>query len=254
MKTHAPLPNDVFFSCPDHAFVPQNADECAESSRALTPHLPFLHTQHQGRGCFLCMTIYAGFGPVSPPGVVNRACSLLIRRRKAGRHERRQAPNALSPFFPRSVGFGPTDSCANGALFVLPSALCQSQATPSSSLYSANPAIQMRSNTPARAHAIKYAWIALPAPNSDFGNAFHSIPVRATYTIAASTTRFGIGVRPAPGARRYFRFGSRTGSGINGSTFAQNSSDIVQDLYRYGVGDAPWMRTRRRFDCAMHQI
>ncbi len=252
MKTRAPLPNDALFSCPDRAFVPQNADGCVGLIRVLSHHLPSPHTRHQGRGCFFCRTIHVGFGPMSPPVVVNRACWLLIRRRKAGRHERRQVPNALSPFFPRSVGFGPTDSCANGALLVLPSTLCHSQATPSSSSYSDSPVVQMRSNTPARAHAIKYAWIALPAPNSDFGNAFHWIPVRATYTIAANTTRFAIRLRPAPGARRYFRFGSRTGSGIKGSTFAQNSSDIVQDLYRYGVGDASRLQTRRRFVCAMH--
>jgi len=252
MKTRAPLPNDALFSCPARAFVPQSEDGCVGLIRALSPHLPSPHTLHQDRGCFFCRTIYAVSGPVSPPVAVNRACWLLIRRRKAGRHERRQVTNALSPFFPRSVGFGPTDSCANGALFVLPSTLCHSQATPSSSSYSDSPVVQMRSNTPARAHAIKYAWSALPAPNSDFGNAFQWIPVRATYTIAANTTRFAIGLRPAPGARRYFRFGSRTGSGIKGSTFDQNSSDIVQDLYRYGGGDAPWLRTRLRFDGDMH--
>ena len=38
---------------------------------------------------------------------------------------------ALGPFFfPRSVGFLPTDSCARGALVIAPSMLCQSQAIP----------------------------------------------------------------------------------------------------------------------------
>ena len=226
--------------------APPNAGGCVESYFFRSHRRPFRHSQHRDRDYCRHWAGQACSDPRSLPAVANRACWLLIRRRRAGRHDRRPAPIVLCPFFPRSVGFGPTDSWANGALFVLPSTLCHSQAIPPISSYSARPATQMRSNTPARAHAMKYAWIALPAPNSDFGNAFHWMPVRATYTIAANTVRFGMGLLPAPGARRYFRFGSRVTSGNNGSTFDQNSSEIVQDLSRYGLERAPWLRARRR--------
>jgi hypothetical protein len=246
MKKHALPPIGGLFFCHDRVSVPPNAGGCVESYFFQSRRQPFRHIPHQDKGCCPRLADQADSDPRSLPTAANRACWLLIRRRRAGRHDRRPAQTVLFPFFPRSVGFGPTDSSANGALFVLPSTLCHSQAIPSISSYSARPAAQICSNTPARAHIMKYAWIALPAPNSDFGNAFHWMPVRATYTIAANTVRFGMGLLPAPGARRYFRFGSRSASGIKGSTFDQNSSEIVQDLSLYGVGRVPWLRAPRR--------
>jgi hypothetical protein len=137
-------------------------------------------------------------------------------------------------------------------LFVLPSILCHNQAMPSISSYSTSPAFHIRSNTPARDHSMKYRWIAVPTPNSDFGKALHCIPVRATYTIPSKTFRFGIGRRPAPSERWYFLFGSRVRSGSNGSTFSQNVSETVQDLYRYGALVGFWTRRLCRcFGCVM---
>ena len=61
---------------------------------------------------------------------------------------------ALAPFFfPRSVGLGPTACCAKGALNMAPSMLCHRQAMPSICSYSANPAFQTASNTPALSHS-----------------------------------------------------------------------------------------------------
>jgi hypothetical protein len=100
---------------------------------------------------------------------------------------------------------------------------------------------------------MKYRWIAVPTPNSDLGKALHCIPVRATYTIPSNIFRFGIRGRPAPSERLYFLFGSRVRSGRIGSTFSQNASEIVQDLYRYGVLAGFWTRHLRRFfGCVMH--
>ncbi len=55
-----------------------------------------------------------------------------------------------SPFFPRSVRLGPTQSCTSGALNMAPSTLCHRQAIPSIWSYSASPAFHMASNTPRR--------------------------------------------------------------------------------------------------------
>ena len=58
----------------------------------------------------------------------------------------------LLPFFPLSVGFGPTVSWAKGALFMAPSILCHNQEMPSISSYSANPARHKAKNTPTFSH------------------------------------------------------------------------------------------------------
>lgn len=50
---------------------------------------------------------------------------------------------SLRLFFPRSVKFGATHSCANGAFPVAPSTLCQRQAMPSISSYSTCPAFHL---------------------------------------------------------------------------------------------------------------
>jgi hypothetical protein len=254
MKKFSQPPNDVAsFFLFRFAFL-HSVDEYVEPID-VKPHLPaFLYIQRQDKDCF-CRYQASPFFllPVSDSTDVNRACWLLTRRRKAGRHDRRPVLSASSPFFPRSVGLGPTDSIASGALFVLPSILCHNQAMPSISSYSTSPAFHIRSNTPARDHSMKYRWIAVPTPNSDFGNALHCIPVRATYTIPSNIFRFGIRGRPAPSERLYFLLGSRVRSGISGSTFSQNVSDIVQDLYRYGVLFGFWTRRLTRvFCCVIH--
>ena len=169
-------------------------------------------------------------GPVSVPRVSRRGPELRWRLSTAGFHARRQASFSCSHFFPRSVGLGPTASCARGALTIAPSMLCQAQAMPSISLYSASPFRHNRMNTPWRFHAWKYLWIELALPKRSSGSAFHWQPVRSTYTIPSNTFRMSSGLRPPPGFRLYFRRLSRFCSGINGSTLAHISSDTVQDL------------------------
>jgi hypothetical protein len=71
------------------------------------------------------------------------------RPETAGCHARRPAGCACARFFPRSVGLGTIHCCARGALPLLPSMLCQRQAMPSISSYSASPACQRRRKNPA---------------------------------------------------------------------------------------------------------
>jgi len=168
--------------------------------------------------------------PVSTPGVSRRGHGLRWRLSTEGFHARRQASFSCSLFFPRSVGLGPTASCARGALTIEPSMLCQAQAIPSMSSYSASPFRHNRMNTPWRFHAWKYLWIELALPKRSSGNAFHWHPVRSTYTIPSNTFRISSGLRPPPGFRLYFRRFSRFRSGISGSTLTHISSDTVQDL------------------------
>ncbi len=148
----------------------------------------------------------------------------------AGFHCRRRGDFAWSHFFPLSVGFAPTASSAKGAFTIAPSMLCHDQAIPSISSYSANPLRQRRANTPWRFHSKKYLWMELELPNSFSGNAFHWHPVRKTKTMPANTLRGSIGLRPAPGRRRYFRFFTRFRLGISGSTRFHSSSETVHDL------------------------
>ena len=54
--------------------------------------------------------------------------------------------------------------------------------------------------------------------------------MRRTYTMAEKMLRAAIGLRPAPGLRRYRRPGCRCLTGTRGSTFAHNLSDTVHDL------------------------
>ena len=127
------------------------------------------------------------------------------------------------------MGFGPTASCANGALLNEPSMLCHVQAMPDISSYSISPARQSVSKKPAACQRKKCRWMALALPNCSLGNAFHWMPVRKTKTIQAKTCRGGNGFRPAPGFRAYSRCGSRCGAGISGSTFCQNASETCHD-------------------------
>ena len=161
--------------------------------------------------------------------VLHHADWLRRRLRTAGFHGRRPGYCAWSLFFPRSVGLGPTASCANGALTSAPSMLCQTQAMPSSSSYSANPRRQSFTNTPACFQARKYLWTELALPYAR-GNAFHWHPVRRTYTMASKTRRGARGFRPPPGRRLYRCPLGRLGVGMRDATRSHSASDTVQDL------------------------
>ncbi len=56
------------------------------------------------------------------------------------------------PFFPRSVGFFPTDSSARGAFTLQPSRLCHAQPIPPISSYFSKPLAQIFSKNPAASH------------------------------------------------------------------------------------------------------
>ena len=110
-----------------------------------------------------------------------------------------------------------------------PSMLCQRQAMPSISSYSARPAFHIFRKKPSRCQRWKWACTALALPYS-LGNAFHWQPVRSTYTIAEKTCLAGIGLRPAPGLRWYLRPRGRFRAGTSRSILLHNASDTVQDL------------------------
>ena len=170
------------------------------------------------------------YGPTSVPAMPHHASVPRLRLMTAGFHSRRREDFAWSHFFPRSVGFAPTASSAKGAFTIAPSILCQDQAMPSISSYSASPLRQRRTKTLSRFHSRKYLWMELALPNSLFGKAFHWHPVRRTKIIPSNTLRGSIRFRPPPGRRRYFRFFCRLRFGIRGSTRLHNSSDTVHDL------------------------
>ena len=174
-----------------------------------------------------------GFAPLLVPEVSRRELVHRWRLSTAGFHSHLRAGCACFLFFPRSVGFGPTASCAKGALTIAPSMLCHAQAIPSISSYSANPFRHKRTNTPLRFHSWKYLWIELALPNRSSGNAFHWHPVRNTYTMPSNILRASRGLRPPPGFRRYLRPFSRFRDGISGSTLAHIFSDTVQDLIAF---------------------
>jgi len=176
------------------------------------------------------MALELRYGPTSVPAMPRHASGLRLRLTTAGFHSRRRGDFAWSHFFPRSVGFAPTASRAKGAFTMAPSILCQDQAMPSISSYSANPLRQRRTKTPSRFHSKKYLWMELALPNSLFGKAFHWHPVRSTKIMASNTLRGSIRFRPPPGRRKYFRFFFRCCFGIRGSTRLHNSSDTVHDL------------------------
>ncbi len=171
--------------------------------------------------------------PMLPPEVSRHAHEHRWRLSTTGFHSRLRASCACSLFFPLSVGFGPTASCANGAFTIAPSMLCQAQAMPSISSYSANPFRHSFTKRPWRFHNWKYLCMELALPNRSFGNAFHWQPVRSTYTIPSKTRLASSGLRPPPGFRNYLRPFSRLRFGIKGSTFSHNSSETVQDLVAF---------------------
>jgi hypothetical protein len=167
--------------------------------------------------------------PTSDPRVSHHAGSLRLRLGTAGFHGRLRAGCAWFLFFPRSVGFGPTASTANGAFTIVPSMLCQAHAMPSNASYSAKPRRHIFTNTPSRFHSRKYWCTELALPYS-FGNAFHWQPVRRTYTIAANMHLGSMGFRPPPGRLLYLRPVARLCFGISGATRSHRASETVHDL------------------------
>lgn len=193
------------------------------------PHIP---CQHIDAACVPSSLLAASpkCDPASAPEALHHVFGLRSRPGIAGFHARRREDFVCSHFFPRSVGFGPTDSCASGAFTMAPSMLCQDQEMPSISSYSANPLRQSFTNTPFFFHSRKYLWTELALPNSSFGKAFHWHPVRKTYTMAENTFRGSMAFRPAPARRKYLRLLSRLGFGMSDSARSQNSSEIVHDF------------------------
>ena len=167
--------------------------------------------------------------PALVPRVSRHAAALRLRRATAGFHKRLRVSCVSSPFFPRSVGFGPTASSAKGAFTIVPSMLCHDHAIPSISSYSAKARRHILTNTPCRFHSKKYWCTELALPYS-FGKAFHWQPVRRTYTIASNIRRGAMGLRPPPERLLYLRLFSRLRFGISGAARSHKASDTVHDL------------------------
>ena len=119
-----------------------------------------------------------------------------------------------------------------------PSMLCHRHAIPCIWSYSARPAFQIASNTPAFSHSRNRLWIALALPKRSLGRAFHWQPVRSTKMMASNTCRAGLAGRPAPGLRTNALSGARTRGGINGSAPCQKSSVTTQESTRFLVATA----------------
>lgn len=220
VSTQSPRPVDVHEEYnPCHRLIPGLG----------TPHTPYPHTSADAEQ-LLSRADRLRSGPKLPPTKPHHVSGPLLRLRTAGFHSRLRGGFVSSHFFPRSVGLGPTVSCANGALTIDPSMLCQRQAIPSISSYSASPLRQSFVNTPWCFHSKKYLWIELALPNSLLGNAFHWHPVRNTKTIPSNTLRGSIGLRPPPARRRYFRPLVRFRCGISGSTRFHSSAEIAHDM------------------------
>lgn len=204
--------------------------ECSTVCELTVPQVfPRIPYQHKGVDHYLQDVRQQSY-QLSAPAVSHRVCGLRSRLTTAGFHARRQEGFALSHFFPRSVGFAPTDSWASGAFTIAPSMLCHDHAMPSMSSYSTKPKRHIDKNTPRHFHSRKYLWTELALPYS-LGNAFHWQPVRRTYTIPSNTFLGSIGLRPPPGLRLYWRPVSRLLAGISGFTFSHNSSDTVHDFF-----------------------
>jgi hypothetical protein len=118
---------------------PRAVHECEGCTAALPlvgappdPRTPRRHTDAAG-GSHRLADVPLQWHPRSLPRASHRAYSLQTAQQTAAGRARQRADCASSPFFPRSVGFRPTASSANGALMRLPSILCHSQPMPSSS-------------------------------------------------------------------------------------------------------------------------
>ena len=233
-----PLPTAVHdaldsFSSPKSR-LPFGGHEEHTLALAWIPEQVDLHTPCPHRDVALALPLSKADPPRSRPtwvpAVSHHVSGLRLRLTTAGLHSRRPKGFAWSRFFPRSVGFGPAVSSANGAFTIAPSMLCHLQAIPSISSYSASPFLQRCKNTFLRSHSKKYLWIELGLPYTSCGSAFHWQPVRSTYTIPSKTLRGSMDFRPPPGRRRYFFAFKRLCFGISGSTRFQSSSDTVHDF------------------------
>src|SRR5512136_630110 len=157
--TQSPHPVEVHAECnPARRLIPGQ----------VALHNPYLHTNADG-GRHLAKADRLRSGPRSPLTKPHHAAGPRLRLTTAGFHSRPRGGFVWSHFFPRSVGLGPTASCAKGALTIAPSILCQRQAIPSISSYSASPLRQSFVNTLWRFHSKKYLWIELALPNSLLG-------------------------------------------------------------------------------------
>ncbi len=218
--TQSPHPVDVHAECNAcHRLIP---GQVAQSN-------PYLHTSADA-GQHLAAADRLRSDPGSPLTGPHHAAVPRLRLTTAGFQSRRRGGFVWSHFFPRSVGLGPTASCANGALTIDPSMLCQRQAIPSISSYSASPLRQSLVNTPWCFHSKKYLWIELALPNSLLGKAFHWHPVRNTKTIPSKTLCGSMALRPPPDRRRYLRLLARFRCGISGSTRFHSSADTAHDM------------------------
>ena len=237
MSASSPPPSALLYGA-DFASSPQFLHLAAEHagyslssellSRQVPPHNPCPHKDVEP----FSSDAQSPLPRVSAPGVSRRVSAPRSRLSIAGFQFRLRADCVCSHFFPRSVGLGATASSASGALVSAPSMLCQTQAIPSISSYSASPLRQSRTKTPCRFHSRKYLCTELALPNFS-GSAFHWQPVLRTYTIASNTLRGDIGLRPPPGRLLYFRRLSRFRLGISGATFSHNSSDTVHDFIAF---------------------
>ena len=106
---------------------------------AWIPEQVDLHTPCPHRDVALALPLEKADPPRSRPtwvpAVSHHASVPRLRLSTAGFHSRLRGDFAWSHFFPRSVGFGPTVSSANGAFTIAPSTLCHLQAIPSISSY-----------------------------------------------------------------------------------------------------------------------
>jgi len=224
--------NENFVSWPQSLLRVDEHEECIPAGQWLPPPAgPRNLCRRKGAVSWppRPLDVQSPFGPSSAPIALRRECWPRSRLTTAGFHGRRPADCACFLFFPRSVGFGPTDSRASGAFTIAPSMLCHDQEIPSRSSYSASPKRHIARKTPCRFQAKKYLWTELALPNS-LGNAFHWQPVRRTYMMASKVLRGSIGFLPPPGRRLYWCPSSRFLIGISGATRFHNSSEIVHDL------------------------
>ena len=109
--------------------------ECAEYnssaesiSQPVPPHTPYPHKDAVAESLFP-MVARSPYCPTSALITSHHVAELRSRLTTAGFHSRRREDFVWSHFFPRSVGFAPTASKANGAFTVAPSMLCHNQAS-----------------------------------------------------------------------------------------------------------------------------
>ena len=118
--------------------------------------------------------------------------------------------------------------------------------------YSANPAAQITSNTPALPHSRNRLWIALALPKRSLGSAFHWQPARNTYTMPSKTSRAALGLRPPPALRTYSWSGGRSRTGISGATLAKKSLFTTHEATRFRYHRATPSPHHQRLEMALY--